>query len=91
MTIAPDTLTVVVDGDALTGASLELSDPVGHQVQPVTGPGTHTFALPGGLPPESLLMLRRADEWLDWRHFPAPSYGRARDASVVWGASVGGG
>ncbi|MFG2887380.1 helix-turn-helix domain-containing protein [Streptomyces sp. NPDC048297] len=29
-------------------------------------------------------MLRRADGWLDWRHFPAPAYGRARDASVVW-------
>lgn len=84
MTIAPDTLTVVVDGDALTDASLELSDSAGHQVQPVTGPGSYTFALPDGLSPESLLMLRRADEWLDWRHFPAPSYGRARDASVVW-------
>ncbi|MGW4229515.1 AlbA family DNA-binding domain-containing protein [Streptomyces sp. NPDC004980] len=29
-------------------------------------------------------MLRRDDQWLDWRHFPAPTYGRARDASVVW-------
>lgn len=29
-------------------------------------------------------MLRREDQWLDWRHLPAPTYGRARDASVVW-------
>lgn len=29
-------------------------------------------------------MLRRADQWLDWRHFPAPAYGRARDGLVVW-------
>lgn len=29
-------------------------------------------------------MLRREDKWLDWRSFPAPTCGRARDASVVW-------
>ncbi|MFI9283088.1 helix-turn-helix domain-containing protein [Streptomyces sp. NPDC053076] len=29
-------------------------------------------------------MLRREDQWLDWRHFPAPTYGPARHASVVW-------
>ncbi|MFD9541446.1 helix-turn-helix domain-containing protein [Streptomyces sp. NPDC060022] len=29
-------------------------------------------------------MLRREDQGLDWRSFPAPTYGRARDAPVVW-------
>ncbi|MFJ1708496.1 helix-turn-helix domain-containing protein [Kitasatospora sp. NPDC088346] len=35
-------------------------------------------------PEPTLLMLRREGEWLDMRTFPAPLYGRARDASVVW-------
>lgn len=29
-------------------------------------------------------MLRREEQWLDWSSLPAPTYGRARDASVVW-------
>ncbi|MFF4316890.1 helix-turn-helix domain-containing protein [Streptomyces sp. NPDC001507] len=84
ITIRPDLLTAVVDGEALDGAVLELSWAAGNELQPVYGAGAYRFALPNGLAHDSLLMLRRDDQWLDWRHFAAPSYGRARDASVVW-------
>ncbi|WP_445398773.1 AlbA family DNA-binding domain-containing protein [Streptomyces sp. LE64] len=84
ITIGPDLLTAVVAGDDLDGAQLALSWAAGDQPQPVNGPGTYSFPLPHGLAHDSLLMLRREDQWLDWRHFPAPTYGRARDASVVW-------
>ncbi|MGK3945110.1 ATP-binding protein [Streptomyces caeruleatus] len=84
ITIGPDLLTAVVDGEALDGAALELSWAAGSERQSVDGVGAHRFPLPNGLAHDSLLMLRREDQWLDWRHFPAPTYGRARDASVVW-------
>ncbi|MFJ9627415.1 helix-turn-helix domain-containing protein [Streptomyces sp. NPDC101175] len=84
ITIGPDLLTAVVDGEALDGSVLELSWAAGNERQSVDGAGAYRFALPHGLAHDSLLMLRREDQWLDWRHFPAPTYGRARDASVVW-------
>ncbi|MER5478792.1 ATP-binding protein [Streptomyces sp. NPDC002734] len=84
ITIGPDLLTAFVDGEDLDGAVLELSWAAGNERQSVDGAGAYRFALPHGLAHDSLLMLRRADQWLDWRHFPAPTYGRARDASVVW-------
>lgn len=84
ITIGPDLLTAVVDGEALDGAVLELSWAADSELQFVDGAGAYRFALPNGLAHDSLLMLRREDQWLDWRHFPAPTYGRARDASVVW-------
>ncbi|MBJ7903812.1 ATP-binding protein [Streptomyces sp. DSM 110735] len=84
ITIGPDLLTADVDGEALDDAVLELSWAAGNQSQPVDGAGTYRFPLPQGLAPDSLLMLRRKDQSLDWRHFPAPAYGRTRDASVVW-------
>jgi hypothetical protein len=84
ITIGPDLLTAFVDGEDLDGAVLELSWAAGNEHQSVDGAGAYRFALPHGLAHDSLLMLRRAEQWLDWRHFPAPTYGRARDASVVW-------
>lgn len=84
VTVAPDLLTAVVDGEALDGAVLELSWVAGNEKHPIGGAGTYSFPLPHGLAHDSLLMLRREDQWLDWRSFPAPAYGRARDASVVW-------
>ncbi|MGW0207346.1 AlbA family DNA-binding domain-containing protein [Streptomyces sp. NPDC003233] len=84
ITIGPDLLTAVVGGEALDGAVLELSWAAGNDLQSVDGAGAYRFPLPRGLAHDSLLMLRREDQWLDWRHFPAPTYGRARDASVVW-------
>ncbi|MFG2683982.1 helix-turn-helix domain-containing protein [Streptomyces sp. NPDC048392] len=84
ITIGPDLLTAVVDGEVLDGAVLELSWAAGNQNHPVDGAGTYSFQLPHGLAHDSLLMLRREHQWLDWRSFPAPTYGRARDASVVW-------
>ncbi|MFF9105176.1 RNA-binding domain-containing protein [Streptomyces rubrogriseus] len=84
ISIGPDLLTAVVDGEALDGAILELSWAAGNERQCVDSVGTYRFTLPHGLAHDSLLTLRREDQWLDWRHFPAPTYGRARDASVVW-------
>ena len=84
ITIGPDLLTAVVDGEALDGAVLELSWAAGNERHSVDGAGTYRFALPNGLAHDSLLMLRHEDQWLDWRSFPAPAYGRARDASVLW-------
>lgn len=84
ITIGPDLLTAFVDGEDLDGAVLELSWAAGNELQSIDGAGAYRFALPNGLAPDSLLMLRREDQWLDWRSFPAPTYGRARDASVVW-------
>ncbi|MFF8953532.1 helix-turn-helix domain-containing protein [Streptomyces sp. NPDC014940] len=84
ITIRPDLLTAVIDGEDLHGAELELSWAAGHQIHPVDGAGTYPFPLPHGLAHDSLLMLRRDGQWLDWRSFPPPAYGRARDASVVW-------
>jgi hypothetical protein len=84
ITIGPDLLTAVVDGEALDGAVLELSWAADNELQSVDGAGAYRFELPHGLAHDSLLMLRREDQWLDWRSFPAPTYGRARDASVVW-------
>ncbi|MEU0403297.1 ATP-binding protein [Streptomyces sp. NPDC006197] len=84
ITIGPDLLTAVVDGENLTAAVLELSWAAGNQTHSLDSAGIYSFALPDGLARDSLLMLRREDQWLDWRSFPAPAYGRARDASVVW-------
>ncbi|MFF2780977.1 helix-turn-helix domain-containing protein [Streptomyces sp. NPDC058052] len=84
ITIGPDLLTAEIDGEDLDGAVLELNWASGSQAQPVDGAGTYSFPLPHGLAHDSLLMLRREERWLDWRSFPAPAYGRARDASVVW-------
>ncbi|MFE2424916.1 helix-turn-helix domain-containing protein [Streptomyces hokutonensis] len=84
ITIGPDLLTAVVDGEALDGAVLELSGAADSERQSVDGAGTYRFALPNGLAHDSLLMLRHEDQSLDWRSFPALTYGRARDASVLW-------
>ncbi|MFD4955808.1 helix-turn-helix domain-containing protein [Streptomyces sp. NPDC058451] len=84
ITIGSDLLTAAIDGEALDGAVLELSWAAGNDLQSIDGAGAYRFALPNGLAHDSVLMLRCEDQWLDWRHFPAPTYGRARDASVVW-------
>jgi hypothetical protein len=84
ITIAQTLLTVIVDGDALPGAILELSSPATHAVQLVDAAGTYTFDLPEGLAVDSMLVLRRGDEWLDKRHFPNSVYGKTPDASVIW-------
>jgi hypothetical protein len=84
ITIAANSLNVVVEGDAQEDAELELSTATGNQGQPAAEPGVYRFELPHGLEHDSLLILRRKDQWLDLRTFPAPAFGRARDASVVW-------
>jgi hypothetical protein len=84
ITVAPDLLTVAVEGDDLPGAVLGLSAPASHEIQAVDTPGTYTFKLPEGLADDSMLMLRRGDQWLDMRHFPNPLHGRTPDVSVVY-------
>lgn len=84
ISVAADLLTVDIAGTALDGAMLELSAAVGNEAQPAAAPGTYWFKLPHGLQHESLLILRRHDQWLDLRTFPMPVFGRARDASIVW-------
>ncbi|MFE2675706.1 hypothetical protein [Streptomyces hygroscopicus] len=75
ITISPDLLTAVVHGEALDGAVLELSWAAGNERQSVDGADAYRFALPNGVAHDSLLMLRRADQWLDWRHFRLPRTG----------------
>jgi hypothetical protein len=78
-----------VKGKSLAGVSLELTTPTSRLVRPVGRTGRLTPRLPSGLAYSSLL-LRRDDDWLDFRYFPSPMQGR--DASVVWdqpGAELG--
>ncbi len=92
VTIAPDVLTIVAKGTQLAGVTVELSSPASQMARPVGRTGKVRLRLPTGLPDSSLLMLRREDDWLDYRYFLSPVPGRERDASVVWdqpGADLG--
>jgi hypothetical protein len=84
ISIGQDTMTIDVAGDDLADVTLELSTATIHESRSLNGPGTYVFELPGGLAPDSFLVLRRAQVWLDQRFFPAPHYGHVHDASVVW-------
>jgi hypothetical protein len=84
ISIGQDTMTIDVAGDDLADVTLELSTATIHESRSLNGPGTYVFELPGGLAPDSFLVLRRAQVWLDQRFFPAPQYGHVHDASVVW-------
>lgn len=92
VTIGPDVLTIVAKGTQLAAVTAELSSPASQMARPVGRTGKVRFRLPTGLPDSSLLMLRRDDDWLDYRYFLSPVPGRERDASVVWdqpGADLG--
>ncbi|MFG2698843.1 helix-turn-helix domain-containing protein [Kitasatospora sp. NPDC048407] len=84
VTVAPDRLTVDLEGDDLDDVVLELSEPAGSWRLQVEGADSYDFDLPEGLRAESLLIAHRGGKWLDMRHFPAAPYGSARDTSVVW-------
>ncbi|NMO51441.1 ATP-binding protein [Actinoplanes sp. TBRC 11911] len=84
VTIAPDTLTVLVQGDQLTGAMLELSSPEGQRLHPLGTSGQVQFDTPHGLTPGTLLMLRSDNDWMDFRYFPAPGSPDTGDRSVTW-------
>ncbi|WP_157746488.1 AlbA family DNA-binding domain-containing protein [Micromonospora inositola] len=84
VTIAPDTLTVVVNGAELAGAQVELTAPDGRQLRPLGATGRVRLRLPQGLAPATLLMLRSGDDWLDFRYFPLPGPGGDGDRSVIW-------
>ena len=61
-------------------------------VRPVGRTGQVRLRLPRGVALGTLLMLRRDDDWLDFRSFSSATPGRDGDASVVWdlpGAQVG--
>jgi hypothetical protein len=92
VTISPDALTVVVKGTDRDGVRVELTTPTSSVVRPVGRTGKVRLRLPRGLAPGTLLMLRRDDDWLDFRSFSSAAPGRDGDASVVWdlpGAQVG--
>lgn len=84
VTVAPTTLTVVVEGSQAEGAELQLTTPSGmvtHQVGPT---GEVQFPLPDGLANSTLLALIRNGDWLDYRYFAYPGRGSQQDESVVW-------
>jgi hypothetical protein len=92
VTVAPDMLTIVAKGTQLTGVTVELSSPASWMVRPVGRTGKVRLRLPKGLAHSSLLMLRRDDDWLDYRYFLSPVPGREPGASVIWdqpGADLG--
>lgn len=84
VTITPDALTVQVKGTHLDGARVELTTPTGHLARPVGTTRRVRLRLPRGLAPDTLLMLRTGEDWLDYRHFPAAAPGSHGDQSVVW-------
>ncbi|OON27147.1 hypothetical protein BSA16_33575 [Micromonospora sp. Rc5] len=84
VTIAPDSLTVVVKGVDLARAQVELTTPDGSQVRPVGATGRVRLRLPRGLAPATLVMLRSDDDWLDFRYFPVSGRGGDGDSSVIW-------
>jgi Schlafen, AlbA_2 len=84
VTVAPTTLTVIVQGSEAGDAELQLTTPtsmVTHRVGPT---GQVRFPLPDGLADSTLLALIRNGDWLDYRHFADPARGDRRDESVVW-------
>lgn len=84
ITIAADSMTVMVKGTETIGTRLELSTPTAHAVRPVGRQGKIRLRLPTGLANHTLLVLRGDDDWLDLRHFSAPAPVRANDPSIVW-------
>lgn len=84
ITIDADSLTAVVRGSDLAGATVELTTPTTYLARPVGATCKVKFRLPSGLANNTLLALRHEDDWLDLRHFlsavPTPS----TDPSVVW-------
>jgi hypothetical protein len=84
ITITSDAVAVLVKGEQLAGAVVELSSPASTIIRPVGRSRRVRFRLPSGLADGSFLVLRTEDDWLDYRHFYAPVPGRQRDPSVVW-------
>ncbi|MGC5332864.1 RNA-binding domain-containing protein [Micromonospora sp. DT62] len=82
--ITPVSVVVGVQGDDLRGVRLELSSPTSSVSRPVGSTGRVTIRLSGGLGQHALLVLRTADEWLDYRYFDSPIPGSVQDASVVF-------
>jgi hypothetical protein len=84
VTITPDALTVLVKGTHLDGVRVELTTPTRHLVRPVGRTRRVRLRLPRGLAPDTLLMLRTDNDWLDYRHFPPAATGGHGDQSVVF-------
>jgi hypothetical protein len=77
-------LTVQVKGDHLDGVQVELSTPTSRLVRPVGTTRRVRLRLPRGLAPDTLLMLRTDDDWLDFRQCPSAAPDSHGDQSVVW-------
>ncbi|PWR12618.1 ATP-binding protein [Micromonospora sicca] len=82
--ITPVSVVVGVQGDDLRGVRLELSSPTSSVSRPVGSTGRVTIRLSGGLGQHALLLLRTAEEWLDYRYFDSPIPGSVQDASVIF-------
>jgi hypothetical protein len=72
ITVTSNAITVVARGAEAVGAVLELSSSSGTITRPVGRTGQVRLRLPSGLADGTFLVLRRDDDWLDYRHFNAP-------------------
>jgi hypothetical protein len=80
-------ISVTVTGSSLAGNVVELASDVEGPSQQLEGssPQTVTFELHASLPPNSWIVLKSGDEWLD-RKFLQSTYGTADDAGVTYEA-----
>lgn len=81
--IGPDELVAKVDGHAASTAVVRLTHPDRHQSLPVAPDGEVRFALPEGLRPATLLMVKVNGRWTDYRAFDHPDL-RQDDPAVTW-------
>lgn len=65
--VGPDELSAEVRGNQVEGCELELFGTSGRSTQRLDRPGTVTFPLERGLPPNAWLWLKRDTRWLDYR------------------------
>jgi schlafen family protein len=80
VTISPTHLEVVLGGDELQGASLELMAASDRTFIGSLEQGVAHVSLPNGLPPDAWLWLRTESEWLDYRSLGG--YGAYRGEDV---------
>lgn len=84
ITISSDAIDITVKGTDVVGVSVELTTPTNYLLRPVGRTRKVRLRMPGGLVPGSMVMLRRNDEWLDYRYFYVAGPSRDHDASVIW-------
>jgi hypothetical protein len=83
VTVLPDGLVIDVRGSAASGSVVQLSSPNSDATRRVGRRRRIQFSRPEGVADQSLLVLRRNDEPLDYRYLTY-SPGSLADQSVVW-------